>query len=602
VLRTALAVALGIGVLALPIGTTAGAASGHSGLTWSSLSPPTSPPGLVGAVAAYDGADSTIVMFGGRLADGQLSDQTWVWNGSSWSQPTVIGAGPAPRELASMAFDTSLDPPQLILFGGRGADGALLDDTWTWNGSSWNQVVTSTSPGPRAGAAMTTDGDGHLVLFGGYGTPTPPTATVPPPDPVTTTTTPPTTTPPPTTTTPTTTPPVVTTPTTAAAAPAATDDDVVLPRAPVMRAASAGTDLAVATPEVLDDTWVLTQSSDGTDEWHRVAATTHPPPATDASLATGPSGKTLLFGGTSREPGAGQSAAATGQTWIWNGRAWSHETVRHGPPPRQDATLVYDADAGATVLYGGYGPHGALGDTWLWAGSAWDRVSPRSPPSARSGAAVAYDAQARQLVTFGGASGSGAVLSSTEVLSTQVPTTLPTTPTTTAGTGGSTGRSTTSLVGGSRSGHPSSATTTEPGSTPGHRSGVIRTSTVARGAVVVLGGGGFSPGARITITFHSVAVTVGRSTADADGYFHAKVTVPPQAATGEHHFIATGMGPDGHLTALVTPIRVVALSVGRRTSTTTKVVLIAIAVAMPALAWLGLGVAGRRRRPAAGAT
>ena len=44
------------------------------------------------------------------------------------------GRQPArPRDYASMAYDPATG--QLVLFGGY--DGGFLDDTWTWNGTTW---------------------------------------------------------------------------------------------------------------------------------------------------------------------------------------------------------------------------------------------------------------------------------------------------------------------------------------------------------------------------------------------------------------------------------------------------------------------------------
>jgi hypothetical protein len=47
----------------------------------------------------------------------------------------------------------------------------ILDDTWTWNGSTWTQQAPATSPPARVGASMAYDATASdIVLFGGYGT------------------------------------------------------------------------------------------------------------------------------------------------------------------------------------------------------------------------------------------------------------------------------------------------------------------------------------------------------------------------------------------------------------------------------------------------
>ena len=120
-------------------------------LTWSPVSPPVTPPSLAYASAAYDSDNQTIVLFGGSHSNGTLSNDTWVWNGSTWTDFSgSAGQAPPARKSASMAFDPKLH--QLILFGGDGANGQPLGDTWAWNGASWyeqSDQVLGQSPVPR---------------------------------------------------------------------------------------------------------------------------------------------------------------------------------------------------------------------------------------------------------------------------------------------------------------------------------------------------------------------------------------------------------------------------------------------------------------------
>ena len=46
--------------------------------------------------------------------------------------------------------------------------GLVSDDTWTYDGSDWTQVTTAHAPSPRAGCAMAYDSNRNVtVLFGG---------------------------------------------------------------------------------------------------------------------------------------------------------------------------------------------------------------------------------------------------------------------------------------------------------------------------------------------------------------------------------------------------------------------------------------------------
>jgi hypothetical protein len=65
--------------------------------------------------------------------------------------------------------------------------------------------------------------------------------------------------------------------------------------------------------------------------------------------------------------------------------------------------MAYDAATGTIVLFGGENIHGDdFGDTWTWNGSAWTRQAPAISPAARAFAPMAYDAATRAIVLFGG--------------------------------------------------------------------------------------------------------------------------------------------------------------------------------------------------------
>src|SRR5438876_349204 len=60
------------------------------------------------------------------------------------------------------------------------------------------------------------------------------------------------------------------------------------------------------------------------------------------------------------------------------------------PGPRDKASTAYDGARGRVVLFGGLdGDY--LGDTWMWDGTAWTKATPKHEPPARGGSAMAYD-------------------------------------------------------------------------------------------------------------------------------------------------------------------------------------------------------------------
>jgi len=108
----------------------------------------------------YDAARGEVVLFGGH--DGAYKDDTWVWNGTSWTEKTGLTAKPSPRSWHAMAYDESRHV--VVLFGG--SNPGLLGDTWEWDGTSWTQRLVS-GPSAREGHAMTYHPANGIVLFGG---------------------------------------------------------------------------------------------------------------------------------------------------------------------------------------------------------------------------------------------------------------------------------------------------------------------------------------------------------------------------------------------------------------------------------------------------
>src|SRR5206468_2989247 len=98
------------------------------------------------------------------------------------------------------------------------------------------------------------------------------------------------------------------------------------------------------------------------------------------------------------------SSGASGETWEWNGVAWTQRVVS-GPSPRLGHAMAYDAARAVTVLFGGY-TGSIIGETWEWNGIAWTQRAV-SGPSPRYYHAMAYDAARGVTVLFGGAPGSG---------------------------------------------------------------------------------------------------------------------------------------------------------------------------------------------------
>jgi hypothetical protein len=357
------------------------AASAPTGPTvdWTTATPSASPPPLANAAAAYDDDTSTLVLFGGMNSlTHSLSDQTWIWNGSTWTEAKMSAGQPPARQWASMAFNPTLH--ELILFGGQSASGGLLDDTWAWNGVSWVQPTTGSSPPPRAGAALAFDRAGNLVLFGGtgYG-----------PGGGTTSTT--------------TLPPIG------------------------------------SPPATLSDTWEWTSGG-----WKPAPPQATPPPArAGAALSYDAANRTtVLFGGSSTASGA-RPAKLLGDTWIWNGAAWAGAAPAHAPSARTGAVSDYFPALHGPLVLGGQGATADLADAWAWSGSDWLQAQVVGADPARAGGAGGFDVRTASLTVFGGTGSNGSTLGDTGLATIGASGPASTTSTTKPATTTTTSRSTT---------------------------------------------------------------------------------------------------------------------------------------------------------------
>jgi hypothetical protein len=114
-------------------------------------------------------------------------------------------------------------------------------------------------------------------------------------------------------------------------------------------------------------------------------------------------GRTVLFGG------AGKNEYLR-DTWEWDGQDWT-QVQDVGPSARSGQALSFDSDAKVTLLFGGVAPTGldvtfagataTMGDTWAWDGTAWTQLDDTGPP-ARDCHAMAYAADRKRTVLFGG--------------------------------------------------------------------------------------------------------------------------------------------------------------------------------------------------------
>lgn len=130
----------------------------------------------------------------------------------------------------------------------------------------------------------------------------------------------------------------------------------------------------------------------------------------------------VLFGGESCS--SSTSCSVLGDTWTFNGSAWTKVCDSNGTPtcgpaapaPKDGASMAYDAATRSVVLYGGLNctvsntsACGPFGSTFTFNGSVWSQVCVTTStaacgPGYRFYASMAYDAAHSNIVLFGGVS------------------------------------------------------------------------------------------------------------------------------------------------------------------------------------------------------
>ena len=134
---------------------------------WRELSPDTPLPLRVAPCFAYGGGVG--LLFGGRTADGLMSDETWHWTGTTWTR--LEGVAPPPARWSCAMVYTG---DSFLMFGGQDdVTGALFNDTWRFDGERWDEREHATPPGLRYGHRMAFDTRRErVVLHGGRNAPT----------------------------------------------------------------------------------------------------------------------------------------------------------------------------------------------------------------------------------------------------------------------------------------------------------------------------------------------------------------------------------------------------------------------------------------------
>jgi len=318
----------------------------------------------------YDSTGSRVLLFGGDNGTTKLND-LWSYNGTSWAPVATSGGPPPARSYSPMVFRSAFG--KAVLFGGVGATGSVLSDTWEFTSSTntWSNYGGA-APTPRYSAVGAYDSARNVaVFFGGeYSASNSETwefrntGWARPPNDV------------------------------GERSGAASAFDSFRNRIVVFSGGIA--------PPYPNDTWEWTGFN-----WTRVCTTA---PCTSlmpggrsqaASAYDSTRRRMVLFGG--------HDGAAMGDTWEYDGTQWfplctGSPCNATKPSNRSGSAMAFDSARNRTVLFGG---SGGSQETWEWTGAAWIPMCTVSPcnstlPAARQHAGMAFDSDRNRIVLFGG--------------------------------------------------------------------------------------------------------------------------------------------------------------------------------------------------------
>ena len=319
----------------------------NSGMPWGDMFPALgysgSPPARFNASMVYfnQTANSSavgVLLFGGLGLSGNLLNDLWEFKSGVWSRVTLATGSPQPSPRQSAAFTfvpTGNGTGYALLFGGCGRD-CPLADTWILqykkSGFSWTEQTPAHSPSGRWGASLAYDAaDQQPILFGGCGN--------------------------------------------------------------------------LGCP--LNDTWSYVNSP--TPNWIRCTASSctgsHAPSGRWGASMTYDStdGEVILFGGCGR-------TCPLGDTWAFAGGSWTELHPTPSPPARYDAAISNDARGGFVLMEGGVISDGLLsgGIGWAFRNNSWysagvaNQLQRDPAPVPRYGLSLAYNSTGGYMLMFGG--------------------------------------------------------------------------------------------------------------------------------------------------------------------------------------------------------
>lgn len=134
----------------------------------SNMSSPGSPAFLLGGLA-FDPPLQLMVFFGGETAAGTPTNATWEYGGTAWVNATAsleLEAGGLPPAVFGMGFAWDPAWSGVLMTGGELASGAVSNQTWLFNTSGWHNETSKVSSPTNPSGSSPHDALGTMAYDG----------------------------------------------------------------------------------------------------------------------------------------------------------------------------------------------------------------------------------------------------------------------------------------------------------------------------------------------------------------------------------------------------------------------------------------------------
>jgi hypothetical protein len=306
---------------------------------------------------SYDPLRERVFAFGGA----GVGADTLMWTGSQWQAITTVISPPAPRIAARMTFDPVLG--ESLLYGGNSSNGGGHGDTWTFNGTRWQQLADPVKPRARWESSLAYDPTrGVAVAYGGRDIPVDFDETWEWHGDVWTRVSP------------------VLTP-----GPLITHGSTF---DPIRNRVVVSFGHASGICQINSYSYDALGSS-----WDPIPGT-RPLPRCRVELVPSDAHQGVVMHGGSN------SGNPRSDTWVLRVNGWE-ELATTNAPLRSDYAMSYDSRRAEVVIYGGDAGLQYVGETWVLRGTDWVQI-PTSGPGVRTSAAMIYDPVRGVSILIGG--------------------------------------------------------------------------------------------------------------------------------------------------------------------------------------------------------